>query len=98
MINKMYSIYDKLEHKYQTPIPFTGDYAEEAAKRYFQTHMNREAGTRIMWAAPEDFELYEIGTWDTISGTFIMLPSGQPKIIQKGVEAYGISNKSTDTL
>ena len=80
MIMTMYAIKDEL-NGFTTPIPFVN---EELAKRYFKDHM---IGNPTMQNSKEDFTLWETGTFDTESGTYMNLPNGN-KLIEKGVN-YG---------
>lgn len=90
MIQHMYSIRDKKDG-YAAIVPFISEIssADELAKRYFESHLKR---TPIMNDNMEDFEICEIGTFDTISGTFLADPNIHPKTIAKGADYIGNKN------
>lgn len=80
MIMQMYSIKDEL-NGYTTPIPFM---SEDIAKRYF---WDQYQGNPTINNSPKDFSLWNMGTFDTDSGTFIGHVDGN-KLIERA-ENYG---------
>ncbi|WNK15075.1 MAG: nonstructural protein [Microvirus sp.] len=59
------SIFDRAAQAYMRPffVPTTG-----LAVRSFKDEVNRAAADNQMYAHPEDFELYQIGTFDEADG------------------------------
>lgn len=53
-----------------------------AAIRSFQDELNREHGDNQMWLHPDDFDLYELGSWDDHNG--VMLQLERPRQIAVG--------------
>lgn len=47
--------------------------SEGMAVRSFQDEVNRQADDNLMYAHPEDFELFKLGSWDDNSGEFDLL-------------------------
>lgn len=90
MIQHFYSIKDSKEG-FGAIVPFISEIssADELAIRYFESHLKR---TPLIADNKEDFDLYEVGTFDTISGTFLCDPNVHPKIIQKGRDYIGNKN------
>lgn len=76
MIYSMYSIKDEL-NGFTPPIPMLSD---ALAKRYFKDQL---IGNPTMKNTPGDFSLYDMGTFDTESGTYIQ-KMGDIKMIEKG--------------
>ena len=76
MIMEMYSIKDEL-NGYTTPIPMVN---EKVAERYFKDQI---LGNPTMENSKEDFSIWKMGTFDSESGTFMMLPEGA-RLIQRG--------------
>ena len=47
--------------------------SEGQAIRSFQDEVNRKAEDNIMFSHPEDFELFLLGTFDDVDGSFSLL-------------------------
>lgn len=75
MILKMYAIKDEL-NGFTSPIPFM---SEELVKRYMK---DQYFGNPTIKNSPKDFSIWEVGTWDTESGTFVGVPNGN-KLIER---------------
>lgn len=80
MIYKMYSIKDEL-NGFTPPIPIM---TEDLAKRYFR---DQYVGNVTIKNSPKDFSIWEMGTFDTESGTMMTLPDGN-KLLERA-ENYG---------
>ena len=90
MILHMYGLKDRI-NGYGAPIPFvteTKEQAEELAKRDF---MERFQTHTTVHYAPEDFELWYLGNFDTNSGTFVQ-KKDDIKCIMKGEIFNGNKN------
>lgn len=75
MILKMYAIKDEL-NGFTSPIPFM---SEELVKRYMK---DQYFGNTTIKNSPKDFSIWEVGTWDTESGTFVGVPNGN-KLVER---------------
>lgn len=51
------------------------------AVRSFTSEVNRAAEDNIMFSHPDDFELFEVGSFDTVSGAF---ETFQPRSVVTG--------------
>lgn len=80
MILAMYAIKDEL-NGFTTPIPFM---SEELAKRYFK---DQYIGNPTVHNSPKDFSLWNVGSWDGASGTYLQPEEGN-KLIERA-ENYG---------
>lgn len=73
MILKLYSIKDELS-EYASPLPFQD---EAQAKRYFRYQVE---SSKLMSDNPEDFSIWEIGTFNTENGYIL---GTEPKLIER---------------
>lgn len=80
MIYPVFSIRDK----YTTFMNPTIDQSAESAKRGFSYAINNQPG--IMNFAPSDYDLYQIGTFDSVKG--VLSPLKVPEFICNGVEVF----------
>jgi hypothetical protein len=73
------TIRDRAAEAYGRPffLPATG-----VAIRSFQDEVNRNAADNQVFQHPDDFDLYELGTFDDFSGTFEL--HEQPKLLALG--------------
>lgn len=62
--------------------PFTTP-AIGGATRSFTDEVNRNAPDNPMYQHPADFELYEVGTFDTLTGELSPLPT-PPRLLSRG--------------
>lgn len=78
MIFKLYAVKDELS-EYASPLTIE---TEAQAKRYFRQLIENN---KMMHDNPEDFSIWEVGKFDTETGT---ITSKQPKLIEraKGVK------------
>ena len=78
MIFNLYAVKDELS-EYASPVTIE---TEAQAKRYFRHIIET---TKMMADNPEDFSIWEVGKFDTETGT---IKSKQPKLIEraKGVK------------
>lgn len=78
MIN-MYAIYDDVAKVYTQPI-FCGtsedeDINDEIALRVFLTQLKTDGSLLSMY--PEDYNLYHLGVYDDVDGTFVTFESNR---------------------
>lgn len=78
MIMKMYSIKDEY-NGFTSPIPVQN---EESAIRYFKQQIESNP---VLNLSPENFSFWEMGTFDTESGTYIQKATDIKKL-KEGVE------------
>jgi hypothetical protein len=52
------------------------------AIRSFMDEVNRDAPDNQLFAHPDDFDLFELGTFDDSNGLIVMLP--EPKLLMLG--------------
>lgn len=78
MILKLYCIKDELS-EYASPLPFQD---EAQAKRYFRYTAENN---KMMADNPEDFSIWEVGTFNTENGYII---GSKPKLIERA-KSYG---------
>lgn len=67
MLYRVFAVLDKKAMSYNRPfyLPSVG-----LAQRSFQDEVNRVAEDNVMNRYPDDFSLYQLGTWDDESGRF----------------------------
>lgn len=82
MIVKLYSIRDKLTG-YNPPIAFKD---ERISTRWFESFCKQKKDQEYI--EPKYYELYEVGTFDTETGTGEIYTQGQTKLIKEG-EQFG---------
>lgn len=77
------SVFDSAVQAYGRPVfvPSRG-YAE----RSFSDEINRDAPDNAMHAHPEDYEMFELGTFDEESGVFVNCDGG-PRSLLRGKDA-----------
>ena len=75
----IYSVRDRAIDTYGRPVFFA---AVGAAVRAFQDEVNRANPDNTMHTHPEDYDLYEIGTFDDQTG--IITPHQQPRQVAIG--------------
>lgn len=59
------SIFDSASESYSQPMTFPND---AVAIRNFAIEVNRKSESNMLSQVPEDFELYKIGTFNSLSG------------------------------
>lgn len=79
----MYSIYDRKSNEYWSPKVAVND---DSIKRDFAMMVN-EPGT-LVFGFPADFELYEVGSFDTVSGK--LEPNNNPYFICSAKDLIGV--------
>jgi hypothetical protein len=67
MVQIIVSVFDRAANAFGRPIFVS---AIGAAVRSFQDEINREAQDNSMFHHPDDFDLYELGTFDDADGRF----------------------------
>jgi len=72
---KLYSIRDIQTNQYGNPMTLVSN---GQAIRTFSTEVNREDKTNMMYTNPEDFELYQVGEFETETG---IITATQPEQI-----------------
>lgn len=78
MITKLYSIRDRLTG-YNPPIAFKD---ERIAQRWFESFCKQKRQQEYI--EPRYYELYEVGTFDTDTGSGTIFEMGQTKLIMEG--------------
>lgn len=71
----LFVVYDRVAGTYAAPVPFINT---ACAQRWF-----RSSGVSSDYADPTDFELYQIGEYDTNSG--VVTAFDKPVFVEKGV-------------
>lgn len=61
------------------------------AIRGFTDQVNRSAADNPLWNHPQDFDLYELGTYEDESGKFESALD-LPRVIMRGLDAKAASN------
>ena len=79
MIQVVCSVKDRAADAYGRPmfVPSIG-----VAIRGFTDEINRQAADNQMYAHPDDFDLYELGTWD--DNTCMFVGHESPKVVALG--------------
>lgn len=66
------------------------DVNDNVAKRNFAYAINNESNG-VMNFAPKDYDLYQVGTFDTLNGS--LEPLAVPKLICTGTSVFGVDIK-----
>lgn len=75
MIYPLFAIYDRIAGTYGTPTPFSN---RACAQRWFRVVIKQNE-----FAQPTDFELYELGTYDSTTG--LISSKDKADFVEKGV-------------
>lgn len=86
MILKIFAVRDRQGESFAAPmfIPMPGQ-----AIRSFTDEVNRSAGDNPLFAHPDDFDLYQLGDFDTSTGRFVCPPDPVPLVLGKNVKLNG---------
>lgn len=76
------SVYDRAAEMYGRPMfmPAVG-----SAIRSFSDEINRAAADNEMYKHPDDYDLYQFGSFDDSDGTFSVVP--KPSVLIRGKDA-----------
>jgi hypothetical protein len=85
---KIYSIYDSTAQAFGNPFYMHND---GMAIRAFQDMINSDKKENMVAAHPEQFTLFQVGTWDDKNAA---IDTAEPKSIAIGVELINPENKT----
>lgn len=81
---KLYSVKDNKAGTYGTPFFQPGDVQ---ATRIFSAEINRAAADNLLYTHPDDFDLYELGSYDEQTG---QVSTDNPSLLFSGQKAKKI--------